>query len=173
MRVGNAERHPLWFKELYGFKDHVPETEEYGIQRFVYRARRHFHPGTFNAFINQTWPGLIRAKGHFWLATRPDWVGEFSLAGAIARSTPLGRWWAAVPKDCWPDDPEWQRMFERNWDALWGDRRQELVFIGTGIDEAAIRAALDSCLIADTHFDPRAWRGQKDPSGRKPNARVK
>ena len=71
----------------------------------------------FNDFFNQTWPGLIRAKGHFWLATRPDWVGEFSLAGAIAALEALGLWWAAVPKDRWPDHPEWRRMLERNWDA--------------------------------------------------------
>ncbi|SDA87435.1 zinc metallochaperone GTPase ZigA [Sinorhizobium sp. NFACC03] len=158
-----AKRHPLWFKELYGFKDHVPETEEYGIQSFVYRARRPFHPHTFSAFVNQTWPGLIRAKGHFWLATRPDWVGEFSLAGAIARSIPLGRWWAAVPKDRWPDHPEWKHVIDRNWDKVWGDRRQELVFIGTGMDEAKIRAALDACLLSDTRFDAKAWRNLPDP----------
>ncbi len=165
-REEKAERHPLWFKELYGFKDHVPETEEYGIQSFVYRARRPFHPQTFNTFINQTWPGLIRAKGHFWLATRPDWVGEFSLAGAVARSTPLGRWWAAVPKHRWPGHPEWQRVFQRNWHDVWGDRRQELVFIGTGMDEAKIRAALDACLIGESdseRFDPKVWRNLPDP----------
>lgn len=161
-----AERHPLWFKELYGFKDHIPETEEYGIQSFVYRARRPFHPRTFSAFINQTWPGLIRAKGHFWLATRPDWVGEFSLAGAIARSVPLGRWWAAVPKSRWPDHPEWKQTVERNWDKVWGDRRQELVFIGSGMDERAIRAALDACLVGESNakrFEPSAWRNLPDP----------
>lgn len=161
-----AERHPLWFKELYGFKDHISETEEYGIQSFVYRARRPFHPRTFSAFINQTWPGLIRAKGHFWLATRPDWVGEFSLAGAIARSIPLGRWWAAVPKSRWPDHPEWKQTVERNWDKVWGDRRQELVFIGSGMDERAIRAALDACLVGESNakrFEPSAWRNLPDP----------
>ena len=66
-----ASRHPLWFKELHNFKEHVPETEEYGINSFVYRGRAPFHPEKFAAFINRTWPGLIRAKGHFWLATRP------------------------------------------------------------------------------------------------------
>lgn len=60
-----AQSHPLWFQELYGAHDHVPETEEYGISSFVYRARRPFDPELFNAFVNATWPGLIRAKGHF------------------------------------------------------------------------------------------------------------
>ncbi|MCS0504749.1 zinc metallochaperone GTPase ZigA [Ancylobacter mangrovi] len=160
-----AEQHPLWAKELYGFKDHVPETEEYGISSFVYRARRPFHPERFNAFLAETWPGLIRAKGHFWLATRPDWVGDFSLAGALARVSPMGRWWIAVPKAYWPDHPEWRKILERSWDKVWGDRRQELVFIGTGMDDGAIRAALDACLIQDEikEFDPTAFRRLPDP----------
>lgn len=161
-----AQQHPLWYKELYGHAEHVPETEEYGIQSFVYRARRPFHPEKFNTFINATWPGLIRAKGHFWLATRPKWVGEFSLAGAIARVTAMGHWWSAIPKEHWPDQSEWKRLMDRHWSPVWGDRRQELVFIGTGMDEAAIRQALDACLTGSptaTRFDPNAYRHLRDP----------
>lgn len=161
-----ARRHPLWFKELYEFRDHIPETEEYGIQSFVYRARRPFHPNKFNDFMNRTWPGLIRAKGHFWLATRPDWVGEFSLAGAIARVGPMGHWWVAVPRQHWPDHPEWKRILERHWDKVWGDRRQELVFIGTGMDEAEIRSTLDACLVGSPdmlQLDRGAYRHLRDP----------
>ncbi|MCW5696683.1 MAG: zinc metallochaperone GTPase ZigA [Bauldia sp.] len=161
-----AEQHPLWFKELYGFKDHVPETEEYGIQSFVYRARRPFAPEKLNAFIRQTWPGLIRAKGHFWLATRPNWVGEFSLAGAIARVEPMGSWWAAVPRERWPDHQEWLAAIRKNWHRVWGDRRQELVFIGTGMDESAIREALDACLVGPENpprFNAVPFRGLPDP----------
>jgi G3E family GTPase len=69
--LAKAEQHPLWFKELNGFKDHVPETEEYGIRSFVYRARRPFEPMKLQAFIDASWPGVVRAKGFFWLATRP------------------------------------------------------------------------------------------------------
>ena len=161
-----AQEHPLWHKELYGFKDHVPETEEYGIVSFVYRARRPFHPEKFNAFIGRTWPGLICAKGHFWLATRPDWVGEMSLAGSICRTEAMGFWWAAVPRSRWPDHSEWQTILNRNWHSVWGDRRQELVFIGTELDEAAIRAALDLCLVGDAmplRFDPERYRDLPDP----------
>lgn len=161
-----AQEHPLWHKELYGFKDHVPETEEYGISSFVYRARRPFHPEKFNAFLGRTWPGLIRAKGHFWLATRPDWVGEMSLAGSICRTEAMGFWWAAVPRSRWPDHPEWKTILNRNWHSVWGDRRQELVFIGTELDEAAIRAALDLCLVGDAlplRFNPERYRDLPDP----------
>jgi len=161
-----AQEHPLWHKELYGFRDHVPETEEYGISSFVYRARRPFHPEKFNAFLGRTWPGLIRAKGHFWLATRPDWVGEMSLAGSICRTEAMGFWWTAVPRSRWPDHPEWQAILNRNWHSVWGDRRQELVFIGTELDEAAIRAALDLCLVGDAlplRFNPERYRDLPDP----------
>lgn len=161
-----AQKHPLWHKELYGFRDHVPETEEYGISSFVYRARRPFQPERFNSFLGRSWPGLIRAKGHFWLATRPDWVGEMSLAGAICRTEALGFWWAAVPRARWPDHPDWKALIDRHWDRIWGDRRQELVFIGTGMDEAAIRSALDACLIGDTptlSFRPERYRHLPDP----------
>ena len=161
-----AQQHPLWYKELYGASEHVPETEEYGIGSFVYRARRPFDPTKFSAFIQKTWPGLIRAKGHFWLATRAEWVGEFSLAGAIARVTPMGLWWAAIPRARWPDHPDWTALLKKNWSNVWGDRRQELVFIGAKFDEAAIRAALDACLVGSatvSRFDPARYRDLPDP----------
>lgn len=161
-----AEMHPLWAKELYGFKDHVPETEEYGISSFVYRASRPFEPVAFDAFLKQTWPGLIRAKGHFWLATRPDWCGELSIAGAVCRTAAMGFWWTAVPKARWPQSEEWRQMLKRHWHPVYGDRRQELVFIGTGMDEAAMRAALDGCLVgraSTTRFNPEDFAGLADP----------
>jgi G3E family GTPase len=161
-----AQEHPLWHKELYGHAEHVPETEEYGISSFVYRARRPFHPERFNAFLARTWPGLIRAKGHFWLATRPQWVGEMSLAGAVCRTEPMGFWWVEVPKERWPNHPEWKTRLDRHWHRVWGDRRQELVFIGAGMDEAAMRTALDECLLGDSmamRFSPDTYSSLPDP----------
>jgi G3E family GTPase len=81
-----AQTHPLWYKELNGFAAHVPETEEYGVRSFVYRARRPFTPMAFHQFVNKPWPGVIRAKGFFWLATRPNYVGELAQAGALVRT---------------------------------------------------------------------------------------
>ena len=163
---GKAQEHPLWFKELYGFADHKPETEEYGVRSFVYRARRPFQPEKFHRFINSPWPGVIRAKGHFRLATRPEWVGEVSQAGALVRNEALGFWWASVPKNRWPDHPEWRRMIEKSWDPIYGDRRQEIVFIGIDMDEAAIRQQLDACLVdgaSAEHMPTEAWRRLPDP----------
>ncbi|WP_343526207.1 GTP-binding protein [Sphingomonas sp.] len=159
-----AARHPLWAKELYGYASHVPETEEYGIESFVYRARAPFDPAKFHAFLTDG--GLdhvVRAKGHFWLATRPDWVGELAVAGAQTMSARLGRWWASIPKNQWPDDDRFERFVSGHWDAIWGDRRQELVFIGIDMDEAHIRARLDACLLPVAAFTPDLWRGLRDP----------
>ncbi|AXE65548.1 4-hydroxytetrahydrobiopterin dehydratase [Hyphomonas sp. CACIAM 19H1] len=141
-----AHQHPHWAKELYGFADHVPESEEYGIESFVYRARRPFDPAKFHAFVNSPWPNVVRAKGFFWLATRPDWMAEISQAGALVRHERMGRWWAAVPEDQRPDSPEVLRYLERVWDARFGDRRQEIVLIGIGMDQAVLTARLDACL---------------------------
>lgn len=159
-----AEQHPLWFKELNGFKDHVPETEEYGIRSFVYRERRPFDPMKLKAFVNKSWPGVVRAKGFFWLATRPHHVGEISQAGALIRTGKRGLWWASVPKNQWPEHPEWRAAMKPYLDPIWGDRRQEIVFIGCDpMDERQIRAEVDACLVPETDFMPARWRDLSDP----------
>ncbi|WP_417742991.1 zinc metallochaperone GTPase ZigA [Salipiger sp.] len=159
-----AHEHPLWAKELYGFADHVPETEEYGVSSFVYRARRPFHPQRINDVLNGPLPGVIRAKGHFWIATRPEWLAEFSLAGALSSIRPMGMWWATVPEARRPDHPQAQAYLAQHWQEPWGDRRQELVFIGAGMDRAAITEALDAALLkADTGFTPEHWTTLEDP----------
>jgi G3E family GTPase len=159
-----AHLHPLWAQELYGHAEHVPETEGYGISSFVWRARRPFHPARLKAVLDGDLPGVIRAKGHFWLATRPDWVAEFSLAGALSSVSPLGRWWAAVPKERWPQHEAARAEIAAHWQAPWGDRRQELVFIGSGMDRAAITRKLESCLVGPgDRFDPAEHRVLPDP----------
>lgn len=144
-----AQEHPMWAKELYGFADHVPETEEYGVASFVYRARRPFEPEKIMAVLNGDLPGVIRAKGHFWITTRPDWVAEFSLAGSLSSVKPMGTWWASVPKDRWPDHDGMQSYMTAHWQEPWGDRRQEIVFIGAGIDWADIKGRLDAALLSE------------------------
>ena len=144
-----AHEHPLWAKELYGFADHVPETEEYGVTSYVYRARRPFVPEAIHAVLNGDLPGVIRAKGHFWIATRPEWVAEFSLAGALSSVAPLGQWWASVPEARLPDHDSARAYMQAHWQEPWGDRRQEIVFIGSGIDWVALRARLDAALVPE------------------------
>lgn len=159
-----AHDHPLWVKELYGFADHKPETEEYGVSSFVYRARRPFDPQKVHAVLTDQLPGVIRAKGHFWVASKPDWVAEFSLAGALTSIKPMGTWWAAVPRERWPDDPNALNHLRKFWEEPYGDRRQELVFIGAGMDKERLTAALDDALIDERCvYEPEDWIGAPDP----------
>lgn len=162
-----AHQHPTWFKELNGFKDHQPETEEYGISSFVYRARGPFEPAKLHAFLGKSWPGVVRAKGFFWLASRPAFVGELSQAGPLVRTEAMGYWWAAVPKKSWPEDESLIARINTGWHQQWGDRRQELVFIGTKeMDSEKIKSELDACLLAlpkDGSIDSRAWARLDDP----------
>lgn len=142
-----AHTHPMWAKELYGFTNHTPETEEYGVASYVYRARLPFIPQRIYDLLNSELPGVIRAKGHFWIATRPNWVAEYSLAGSLSSVAALGQWWATVPEEKRPTHESAQAYIQTHWQEPWGDRRQELVFIGAGIDWDALKAKLDACLM--------------------------
>lgn len=142
-----AAQAPGWLKELRG--EHTPETEEYGIGSFVYRARKPFHPQRFFDFVNSEWQGVIRSKGFFWLACNPEFAGSWSQAGAMARHGVAGYWWAAVPDEHWPEDQSSRDAIEKSWDDLTGDARQEIVLIGMDMDEAALTAQFDACLLTD------------------------
>lgn len=160
-----AQDHPLWAQELYDFKNHTPETEEYGITSFVYRAREPFDPQKIHHFFKEEWPGVLRAKGFFWISTRPDFVGEVSQAGAFVRNQGIGRWWIAIPKKNWPDGSDFKAMIKKKWDKKYGDRRQEIVFIGlkNDLNEVAIRKQLDACLIKDYLSNPLIHQNLPDP----------
>ena len=159
-----AARSPGWLAELRG--EHTPETEEYGIGSFVYRARRPFHPARFAAALKDDWQGnVLRSKGFFWLASRPEAVGEWSQAGGIVRHGPAGIWWADAPREHWPDDPEQRAVIEAEFNGDYGDRRQEIVFIGQNLEPAHTRQTLDDCLLNDAEMamGPQAWRQFDDP----------
>ncbi len=152
-----AAKAPGWLQELRG--THTPETEEYGIGSFVYRARRPFHPQRFFDWVNREWPGVVRSKGFFWLASHPTLAGNWSQAGAVARHGVAGRWWAAVPDAQWPKDPESVALIRQKWDERVGDARQELVIIGIDLNEASLRAQFDACLLTDAEMacGPEVW----------------
>ncbi|WP_319411750.1 GTP-binding protein [uncultured Cohaesibacter sp.] len=163
-----AHGHPKWYKELYGFADHLPEDSEFGITSFVWTARRPLVPEKFFAFTQTPLPGVIRAKGHFWLASRHHLVGEYSLAGNIARTGPLGYWWASVPQERWPKDRATRKQIKALLDPQYGDRRQQLVFIGLlgEMKKERICAMLDRALvdqIAQGAFDPAQYAHLPDP----------
>jgi G3E family GTPase len=160
-----AQRFPGWARELYGSKYHVPETEEYGIRSLAFRARAPFHPRRFAAFLAEDWPNVVRAKGFFWLASRPEFVGVLEMAGSMRRTQALGRWFAAVPREAWTRDPETLERVRRLWHPRFGDRRQQLVFIGPKLDPEALRRRLEACLLREDELvrGERAWRALPDP----------
>jgi G3E family GTPase len=160
-----AQQAPGWLKEMRG--EHVPETEEYGIGSFSYMARRPFHPEKFYHFLHNTekYGKLIRSKGYFWLATRPEFAGQWSQAGGIARYGFGGMFWKSVPKKDWPMDETYMESIQKNWVEPFGDMRQELVFIGQGLDKNEVIAALDSCLLSEEELlqGQQFWRTLPDP----------
>jgi len=158
-----AEQAPGWLKELRG--EHVPETEEYGISSFVYRARRPFHPERFKRLIDSEWQGVLRSKGMFWLASRYDYAGNWSQAGAVCRNEMAGKWWDAVPKDKWPENQEWRQNIKKSFVGEHGDRRQEIVLIGMGMDKEKLTAMFDVCLLSSEEMRKGkiGWKQLPDP----------
>ncbi|MGP5209198.1 zinc metallochaperone GTPase ZigA [Psychrobacter alimentarius] len=158
-----ASEAPGWLKELRG--EHTPETEEYGISSFVYRARRPFHPQRFYDFINTEWKGVIRSKGFFWLASHPKLAGSWSQAGAMARHGLAGYWWATIPEEEWPEDEQNREIIQNNWDANTGDARQEIVLIGIEMDQSNLIDKFNDCLLNDDEMaqGPEEWQLMNNP----------
>ena len=144
-----AQQAPGWLKEMRG--EHVPETEEYGIGSFSYEARRPFNPQKFHEFLHSTekFGKLLRSKGYFWLATRPQLAGQWSQAGGIATYGFAGMFWKAIPEKDWPEDEGYLASIKKQWVEPFGDMRQELVFIGQGLNQSEMTKALDECLLSE------------------------
>ncbi|MBN2605774.1 MAG: zinc metallochaperone GTPase ZigA [Thiotrichales bacterium] len=160
-----AQQAPGWLKEMRG--EHVPETEEYGIGSFTFTARKPFHPLKFYRFLTQPWETgkLIRSKGYFWIASQPQMAGIWSQAGGIAHHHWAGMFWKAVPEERWPTDEESRAFIRSKWVEPFGDMRQELVFIGQGLDEQATKKQLESCLLTEEELYAGAtyWMQMEDP----------
>lgn len=165
-----AQQAPGWLKELRG--EHTPETEEYGISSFVYRARKPFHPQKIHDFFADPFLNdeegsgkLLRSKGFFWLASRPQYAGQWSQAGGIAQHGAAGMFWKAVPKNRWPDDKEQVEYIMEKWVEPFGDMRQELVFIGRNMNKEQFTAELDACLLTDEEMlqGQEYWKALPDP----------
>jgi G3E family GTPase len=159
-----AAEAPGWLAVLRG--EESSEADEYGFGSFAYRRERPFHPQRLHELLEDGLPGVVRSKGFLWLASRPAVAAEWSIAGGIAHVGPAGAWWAAVPREAWPREPEAVAQIEAQVaQGRWGDRRQELVFIGAGLDERALTERLDACLLTDAELSRGldAWRRLPDP----------
>ena len=154
-----------WIRELQG--EHTPETEEYGISSFTYRTPQPFDAEKLWEFLHDdgNWRGVLRSKGFFWVAADHRVAYEWAQAGGVSDVRPSGMWWAAVPRQHWVH-PEGQRPDQQpDWHPRFGDRTQELVFIGQRMQEAAMRARLDACLLDErlADADSEAWAELPNP----------
>lgn len=161
-----AEQSAGWLAEL-NKDEHTPETEEYGIGSFVYRSKRPFDPQRFWAYVQQKFPTtIIRSKGLFWLSSRPEQAIIWSQAGGSLRSDSAGVWWSSMSFEKRIQHYAFvanQREIEANWDPLFGDRKNEIVFIGQDMDEKQIKKDLDACLATAEELASKHWmKGYED-----------
>ncbi|MFN7685129.1 MAG: zinc metallochaperone GTPase ZigA [Oligoflexia bacterium] len=152
-----------WMKTLRG--EEASEMDEYGITSFVYLARKPFHPVRLWALFNDGWEGVIRSKGFFWIASRPEHIGIWSQAGGVSSVEGGGRWYAAIPHDEWDADEQELARIQSLWDKDFGDRQQEIVLIGQNLDRDQITRGFDACLLSDAELEKGKdhWLKTKDP----------
>lgn len=156
-----AEQSAGWIEEL-NKDEHTPETEEYGIGSFVYRSKRPFHPERFWKYVQQAFPStVIRSKGLFWLASRPGQALVWSQAGGSLRADSAGVWWSSMPYDKrinYLTFVENQKHIESTWDESFGDRKNEIVFIGQDMEQDKITTQLGDCLLTDEEITEGKWK---------------
>lgn len=167
-QLAEAEAMPQWLAVPRGQEE--TETEEYGISSFVYRRDRPFHPKRLTAVVDDDmdeglFSGVLRSKGILWIASRNDWAYDWSQAGCSIRMDPAGFWWAAAPDEEWPEDEESRQEIRSKFVGDYGDRHQELVFIGQGLDQQHMEAILDRCLVTELEYvqGPGVWGEFEDP----------
>ncbi|MDN5212797.1 GTP-binding protein [Fulvivirgaceae bacterium BMA12] len=161
-----AEQSAGWQEEL-NKEEHTPETEEYGISSFVYRSRKPFDPVRFWSYVQDKFPNtVIRSKGLFWMASRPEQALIWGQAGGSLRADSAGVWWSSMPFEArvrYAGFIENQQQIESGWDKKFGDRKNEIVFIGQDMDEESIKSDLDSCLSSEDELATDFWvDGYKD-----------
>lgn len=146
------------------------ETEEYGISNFLFRSDRPFHPQRIWNAIGEDmeaglFKGVLRSKGIAWIASRHDWAYNWSQAGCSVLLDPAGFWWASAPKESWPEEAEVIAEIEARMIHEYGDRQQELVFIGQNLDQEHVTQVLNDCLLTDEEYElgPGSWEHFQDP----------
>lgn len=151
-----------WIRELMNLGTHTPETEEYGFSSFVFRDKRPFHPERFWQYLSEDFDGgIVRSKGMFWIASRPSEALNWSQAGGSLQASSAGRWWASMPihrRMNIPSFLEAQEEIEKDWDPVFGDRGNELVFIGQDLDQTRIKMELRACLCTPEEIE-QMWKG--------------
>ncbi len=154
-----------WLQVMRGQES--SESDEYGISSISFESRYPFHPQKLFQFIHTEFPGLVRAKGYFWVVTQPDIMAELAFAGGVREHGPKGIWLADTPESEWPQDEQTQRYIKQTWDERFGDRCQKLVFIGEPSALNDLKPVLESCLMTDDELSqgPELVKALEDPFG--------
>ena len=159
-----AEQSAGWVAELN--KDqHIPETEEYGISSFVYRSKKPFDPERFWDFVQNFSDTIIRSKGLFWLSSRPEQALVWSQTGGSLQAESAGVWWISIPFEKRMTSQSFIENhieIEQSWDESFGDRKNEIVFIGQNMEKGLLIKQLDACLSTDTELADHKWKSGYD-----------
>ena len=155
-----AEQSAGWIAELEK-PEHTPETEEYGIGSFVFRSRKPFHSERFWNYVQHDFPhNVIRSKGMFWIDSRPNQAMTWGQAGGSLKADSAGVWWSSMPMSVRTQFQNFvynQAAIEENWDATFGDRKNEIVIIGQELDKEQITKELNACLVTDKEIASIDW----------------
>ena len=155
-----AEQSAGWIEELNKV-EHTPETEEYGISSFVFRSKKPFNPERFWNYIQNKFPNnIIRSKGLFWLSSRPNQALIWGQAGGSLKADSAGVWWSSMSFEKRIQNSvfiENQKEIENDWHKDFGDRKNEIVFIGQDIDEKQICLDLNKCLLTEKELNTHKW----------------
>ena len=156
-----AEQSAGWIEEL-GKEEHTPETDEYGISSFVFRSKKPFDSNRFWNYLQHSFPdNIIRSKGLFWISSRPDQALIWSQAGGSLKADSAGVWWSSMPyenriqQNAFVENVD---LIESDWDVDFGDRKNEIVFIGQNLNKALICSHLKKCLVEDNFLANSNWK---------------
>lgn len=156
-----AEQNTGWIEEL-GKEEHTPETDEYGINSFVFRSKKPFDSDRFWNYLQHSFPdNIIRSKGLFWISSRPDQALIWSQAGGSLKSDSAGVWWSSMPCESRIQQNSFVEnidLIESDWDVNFGDRKNEIVFIGQNLDKALIYSQLEKCLVENKYLENSNWK---------------
>ena len=161
--IDQTTEYEQWMQDALASKS--SETEEFGISSFAYKRRNPFHPERFWKLISERWPGVIRSKGNFWLASRPESIGVWSQAGGSCSAYFEGKWFASLPREEWNfENKDELEKFQKDWDDKFGDRMQEIILIGSQMDKDALISQLDECLLTEAELAKGSayWQQFKD-----------
>ena len=156
-----AEQSAGWIEELEK-EEHTPETDEYGINSFVFRSKKPFDPNRFWSYLQHGFPNnIIRSKGLFWIASRPDQALVWSQAGGSLKADSAGVWWSSMPYESRIQQLAFVEnidLIESDWDINFGDRKNEIVFIGQNMDKTLICKQLEACLSNNKELETSDWK---------------